>query len=313
MNKVYYNIDYSFIDKNLIKNTYAPRYHIDSKNSWTLSKNKEPNIPCNDSYDEKLSLLKEVFDISNPRFDIKFKEAVFGKGNELNEITVMHSSSLCALLCFYKVSEDNPLTISINGEIIIFDDVYFEVDNSIFGPTERPSSVDVVLISKSQKVILFLESKFSEFINNSNNGFSGKYRNEFIQTLHLDNIYSLDNENLKLIPPEKENHYVDGMKQLLCHYMGLKNFINKQPSSNSIVDEYRNKNYKVYLSEIWFEDNNPTGYNQYTKYYKKVIENIKRYDQTAIILSDSILKYKDVFNVAFVFGRHVRYTLVTTL
>lgn len=82
-------------------------------------------------------------------------QATNGKGQEYNRILTLHSSALIAILCFHNVCE-NP--ISIDDEI--YNQCWFEVRNSVYGSA---SSVDVVLKSESGN-LLFLESKFTEYL-----------------------------------------------------------------------------------------------------------------------------------------------------
>ena len=78
-----------------------------------------------------LQTIKEVFGITNESFDEKFNQAINGAGQEWNELNVFHSSSLLALLCFYNVSEENPLSVEIEGKTCKFTTSEFEVSNII--------------------------------------------------------------------------------------------------------------------------------------------------------------------------------------
>lgn len=103
------------------------------------------------------------FKITNKElFATKFRMACSGSGNEIDKITTMHSSSLLALLSFFNVTEKNKLTIpGLDG--YLFEKSFFEFKNKVI---KSPSNVDVVLLGKNKngkKVILFLESKFTEY------------------------------------------------------------------------------------------------------------------------------------------------------
>ena len=81
-----------------------------SENSFCFEVGMKPSNTT--EYKEHLlKTIKEVFGITNSTFDKKFKQAINGAGQEWNELNVFHSSSLLALLCFYNVSKENPLSV----------------------------------------------------------------------------------------------------------------------------------------------------------------------------------------------------------
>ena len=51
--------------------------------------------------------------------------------NEKAKINKLHSSSLAALMCFYKVSKEQPLNIRINDINFEFTEVKFEHENNL--------------------------------------------------------------------------------------------------------------------------------------------------------------------------------------
>ena len=115
--------------------------------------------------------LREIFGITNDTFGGKFCMAIAGDGQEYRRISTLHSSSLVALLCFYSLSKEHALKMNIDGQEIEFYESLFEQKNSI-GKEGHNSNMDVVLIGfnkQGESVILFLESKFSEYLSH------GKY------------------------------------------------------------------------------------------------------------------------------------------
>ena len=103
-------------------------------------------------------------------FDKKFRMACSGNGGEGMKISTLHSSALCALLFFYNVCNNNPLVIKELPEYEFVDSV-FEFKNKVIG---YPSNIDIVLLgykksNSDEKIILFLESKFSEYITGTTN------------------------------------------------------------------------------------------------------------------------------------------------
>lgn len=189
-------------------------------------------------------LLIKIFGITNPKmFKEKFGMAVSGSGQEGRKIRTLHSSSLCALLHFYNVSDTNPLVISDletnrKKRTIKFTKSLFEIKSPVIN---NPSNMDVVLIGKDtesdEDIVFFLESKFSEYYlyaSNKSGKISRKYLChefseplifKFVRSLTGMKIDRLDNENFKLVS-ETEPFYIDGIKQMISHYTGIRNVLN---------------------------------------------------------------------------------------
>lgn len=189
----------------------------------------------------------------------KFKMACSGTGDELKKITTLHSSSLCALLFFFNVDNKKLIFPSLNK--YEFTESYFEFQNKVIG---YPSNIDVVLLGKNiengNKVILFLESKFSEYITGIGKKSVGKsYFNPDCYSLP---IYESVEKN-KSFDFNKENgfynskKYNEGLKQMISHYYGIRRFM-----EGEFVDDKDNiyKNIKepkaseIILGEILFND-----------------------------------------------------------
>ncbi len=138
-----------------------------SENSFCFEVGMKPSKT--EEYKERLlQTIKDVFGITNSSFDEKFNQAINGAGQEWNELNVFHSSSLLALLCFYNVSNDNPLSVKIEGKTCKFTTSEFEVSNTIgknISGKNYSSHIDVKLTGECEgkSVSLYLESKFSEY------------------------------------------------------------------------------------------------------------------------------------------------------
>ena len=231
--------------------------------------------------------LIKIFDIpetESEQFKQKFKYACSGSGGEGAKITTLHSSSLCAFLFFYKVSPSNPLTFNINNKPITFDEVHFEIKNKV---VSNPSNVDIVLVSHKNKILLYLESKFVEYylstgaINISTAylkpdfSFSKKFYNtENLKQFGFESdfksfkdskgrdVFKLDSQKSK---KTKCKSYVEGIKQMISHYIGLSNFVecgiqevyqDKNDTRNvELKTLYEEQNYSIYLGEILFDFN----------------------------------------------------------
>lgn len=163
-----------------------------------------------------------------------FKQSTGGDGGELAKNNALHSSSLCALLMFYNINEDNKFSIDINGIKHEYDTVYFEIKNKVI---KNPSNMDVVLVNSKRKEILFIECKFSEYLSKSKHKLGEGYLNnpkykEIFDEIEYDNM----------------TVFQYGIKQLVAHYIGINNFI-KGYSSKEIKAFYHDGDFdrsKVY-------------------------------------------------------------------
>ncbi len=218
--------------------------------------------------------LINIFKINNKiQFRKKFFEACSGNGTETVNLIRLHSSALCALLFFYEISKNKPLTLKLNEKSITFNNVFFEYKNKVIN---GPSNIDIVLISEEKKKILFLESKFSEYyLDNKNEKISSAYlKNEIGELIYLDKlkvfktfkIYDKNKKNFILSSDNSdisnEKSYVGGIKQMVSHYIGLMNFIDGNLYSDKEFhrDEFfknnnKYKEFKIYLGEILFDFN----------------------------------------------------------
>ncbi|MCQ2424677.1 MAG: hypothetical protein MJ070_00890 [Lachnospiraceae bacterium] len=106
-------------------------------------------------------IIEDAFKLGKNGIDCKYYDAVVqGEGKEKDKINSLYSSSLQSLLVFCGVSADNPITV----DGIEYTKVMFEYKNKVIG---YPSSVDVVLMSKDEKKVLFIESKLYEIVRDS--------------------------------------------------------------------------------------------------------------------------------------------------
>ena len=292
----------------------APYKNTFSNNSYIFDVNGEEAL-------DKREGLKEIFDICNKKmFDMKFQEACDGSANESTRITTVHSSSLCALLFFYNVTEKNPLILDIDGKNTIFTESIFEFQNTVI-PGRNPSNVDVVLLGKrdGRKVILFLESKFSEYYQGTGTSLNiaKEYLNKEIPGSEIYNSSSC----LKMLGLKKETAlcdsefkiqadetmYLEGIKQMTSHYAGICHFMNGKSNvpecaKQKKVRDYYDSETFVYLGTILFDKyigKLPIGkkhmscLKSYQKYYKILASYINqdRYLPKRFKMLDNILKY----------------------
>ncbi len=228
--------------------------------------NKDPsyelafsNMTLIDFVGDKIAL---SFDINKNKdtFAKKFQMACSGSGGELKNITTLHSSSLCALLFFFNV--DNKKLVIPSLSEYEFTESYFEFKNKVI---RYPSNIDVVLLGKNiktgKKVILFLESKFSEYITGI--GKKKVSQSYFKSGCYSAPIYESIEEKEESFDFNKENgfnnseKYNEGLKQMISHYYGIRRFM-KGEFFDDNEDVYKNiREYgadEIILGEILFDN-----------------------------------------------------------
>lgn len=245
--------------------------------------------------------LKDIFGITNELFEGKYCMAISGDGQEYRRISTLHSSSLVALLCFYSLSKDLPLTAEIDGQNVEFYKSLFEQKNPIDKEGQHNSNMDVVLIGRNdagESVILFLESKFSEYLTH------GKY--DQISFVY-DDIYRAliaDGQpinGLEIKPgkdgwsitamPNRPQQYCQGVKQMISHYLGIQNgFL-----------ESKGKEYDhIYLGEILFKfpedvDKGHAAYDSYVSLYKQLARKLNSINtEPKFKVLETSLSYQEV-------------------
>lgn len=262
-------------------------FYKDKKETSIWFKGKEGLRP--------VDFLKGVFKTNGVMFAKKFNESVSGDGNESEKNYAIKSSSLCALLFFYNVSNDNP--IIYKG--IKYTKVYFEVKNKV---NIRPSNMDVVLVGTKERdddSILFIESKFSEFIGTTKYPLGEAYKKEPFNHMFDNDVFRYDEQEI----------FQQGLKQLITHYIGIRNFINADMNiyKEEMKSLYKGKIgdrvhvYKKYENigflEIVFEMPQEDDYKKYIAETKLVFESLKKEKQKDDIKLDlyGTVTYQDFF------------------
>ena len=249
---------------------------------------KSASFVIEDNYNDRLfDFLVDRFGIVDKAlFRKKFDQAISGDGNEAKKMTSVRSSSLCALLFFYNV-ENKPVTFDIDGQKIKFDKSYFEVKNKVFN---KPSNMDVVLVSERNEHILFLESKFAEYLDNSAIEISNTYLdNKLSKEIYKE---AIDNKLIDKINGKykttKDYQYVGGLKQIISHYVGLQNYKNREDSymrsyysdDDSRLKVYDKAKWNIYFTEIVFKLKDfETQYERYHLGSMKLFEILRKEDK----------------------------------
>lgn len=255
--------------------------------------------------EEITSLLQDTFGIENePLFKTKYKEAISGGGQEWKRITTLHSSSLLALLCFYSVSKERPLSI---GDYI-FNESFFEVKTVV--KDSHKSNMDIVLrgVNKEtgEKTVLFLESKFTEYLtcskknNISIDAYYDKYNELSLFDKPIKNILFGKNDKgifIEAENPKKFPIYCEGIKQLLSHYIGVNNYVTKKSAEHETFKYADNE--KILLGEIVFDFKEPIRkssdkLNNYKQVYSELAKRINEH-QCNIRMLDEVMTYQEIF------------------
>lgn len=246
--------------------------------------------------------------------------SISGTGNEggkdsseTAKIIALHSSSLLSLLFFYNI-ENNGIIIKCNDRKILFNKIFFEYKNKVRS-NGYPSNMDVVLISTENNTILFLESKFTEYLtlekklNNIGKSYldinTSKYvyENKKFICPPLGLKVNINNNKTFNLIATNEPLYINGIKQLIAHNVGIDNFM----SRNFYNDEYKalnevknfyNDKTKVYFGTILYKfisEEFVDIFNTYESQYKALIsifnENNKHKNLEYL---NSILTYQDI-------------------
>jgi hypothetical protein len=245
--------------------------------------------------------LKGIFGITNELFEDKYCMAISGDGQEYRRISTLHSSSLVALLCFYSLSKDHPLTMEIDGKKVEFYKSLFEQKNPIDKEGQHNSNMDVVLVGKNdadESVILFLESKFSEYLTHGKYDQISFVYDEMYRALIADGqpivgleiVPGADTWSISA-PKGKPQQYCQGIKQMISHYLGIQ---------NGFIEDKGKEYDHIYLGEILFKfpecvDRKHKSYDSYVGLYKQLARKLNSINpEPKFKMLESSLTYQDL-------------------
>lgn len=225
------------------------------------------------------------------KFHQAFRVCTEGQGNELKSINNVISSALLPLLTFFRLFGENSgfsLKLKlVDSEPIEFDRCFFEVRNEVI---RIPSCVDIALYSSKDKVLLFLESKLSEYTKLSKDlkikkGYAKLYSDDNFKEILKSGKIEVD--EFKLKPMNGKETYFEGIKQSISHLIGIVQGPSLKRSGVYYPEEYF-KAYQecydsaksIYYSTIIFnpqkigvseEDADYQNYVRYVKLYSDII------------------------------------------
>ena len=250
------------------------------------------SIKCADTNDPKD--LIEIFAVDKTLFKCKFEQAISGDGQEDTRIRTLHSSALLPLLCFYGISEEKPLVLEIYNRKVSFISSKFEVRNKVW--EGHYSNIDVLLSGKDEngkQVKLFLESKFSEYLNwGKYTGISEAVYGDKYEALKstFDKMGLAYNDGTLCSAKGHTLHYAAGIKQMISHFIGLKNEIVNGTYSDA----------DIYLGTILYKfpetvDNKHKKFEDYTTLYGDLAKGLNALTESKFKVIESCFTYKELF------------------
>ena len=238
---------------------------------------------------DELQTLSNIFGLDvTKELERLFKSATNGDGDERSKILTLHSSSLLAFVCFCNVSER---PIKIDG--IEYNEVMFEVKNDVIKASlGKPSNIDVLLMGENRTKLLFLESKFTEYLSGGRANLSPERYMQFYKILS-DNIelpfkasilqitHKPDKQHTEPYPTDeyclnngtRTIGYLGGIKQAFSHLIGIATGpAETQAPGNEIYNSDLLENAKeIKFASIIFNCDQ-TKYDKYSKLYSSVFE-----------------------------------------
>ena len=153
--------------------------------------------------------------------DDRFKKMfVAGDGNELvAKASAVNSSSMLGFNFFHWIDNDAPLMI----DSVEYNKVLFEVKVPVLKGT-KPANMDIVLKSDAGDYI-FIESKFLEYLETDSFKISDTYKSK------PQKYYCYGEDWARFIKEYDHNQngvYWGGIKQEICHMIGLTNWLNRK-------------------------------------------------------------------------------------
>ena len=212
-------------------------------------------------------------------------------------------------MLFFSNVENAPLTIKIDGKDVVFNKSWFEYKTKVI---HAPSNMDIVLVSEDEKTVLFLESKFFEYIRDKSKKpkISNKYldETEFSSGIYRSDVFRDElkltmqtEDNGKFTIKSDEKCYLEGIKQIISHSVGINNRAQgviedkRYPELNTYIDNASN----IYLGSILFDfrttELDSILYN-YENKYKRLATLITNKNQNRFVMLENIIKYSDIVN-----------------
>ena len=270
------------------------QFYEELREARNISKNVIDDKYYLNSYKENIygSMPKDFYDMFWQGSGSELKQ---GRRGEKPKAAALHSSSMLAYNFFHWISKETPLLY----EGVVYDKVVFEEKLRVLRVRNNNANMDIVLISKDKNTVLFLESKFTEHLEML---FSSTYHNP-------KNYFSLGKNWSSVINSfNLTSHYYAGVKQIMCHLIGINNLACNQDSLNRFnKNSWLNKVYKVSLTghenyifkSIVFQPKDPELSRLTESYIKLVrheIPNFTFLNENIKVMPDPIITYGSLWN-----------------
>lgn len=225
-------------------------------------------------------------------------------GNELKDklypakAKAIDSSSMLSYNFFRFIDDEHSVIINK----IRFNKCLFEVKLPTLSTSKASANIDVVLLSEDRKTVLFIESKFLEYLDNKSTRLPKSYKSE--------SSFYQDNEEKKALCELcnhyeiKNGHYNDGIKQNTCHLVGISNISNSSKAKEKFLDineeQFDRKDLEVLtdeartylLMDVLFVPQNNTAVSLFDKYlndlevfYETMPDELKKYIKMPFVMT----------------------------
>ena len=274
--------------------------------------------------EDEFGNLKRIFGIRESARGL-FEAATGGNGNEKQKILTLHSSSLLAFLCFNDIA-NHPITIDgiVYNDGTVYNEVMFEVKNNVINNSPGKSNIDVLLMGENRKKLLFLESKFTEYLSGGKVTLSPHRYEEFYSMLTEKNnfrfsagylpVNSKTDKSQKtqyaLYKGKKTSEYLEGIKQAFSHLLGIATGpAKKQTKGNEDYTSSLLENAdEIKFASIVFNCDNDK-FEKYDDLYESVFENsdvikdtikdVLKKRELKLTIVPHLLQYQEVFQANF--------------
>lgn len=231
-----------------------------------------------------------------------------GSGSELKDTPAkakaIDSSSMLSYNFFRNINKNCTLKI----DHIEYDKVFFEVKLPTLRSSNAPANMDVVLVSKDGKDALFIESKFLEYLEYDSVDLAKSYSKD-------DSSYFTDNKETEALlgmskkyENKKGLRYNYGIKQNICHLIGISNLKKSEKAKKKFAKTYEKQwnNYSAILNaenyqfmNIIFHPSFPEASQEAEKYIKELDNfqkdlpsDIKKYTRSPFVMT-----YRNLFDL----------------
>lgn len=222
-----------------------------------------------------------------------------GSGGELHsKAEAVHSSSMLSYNLFHWIKDGN--TFTFKG--VVYSKVYFEVQMRTLCCRSNPANMDIVLEgtdSNGKRHLLFVESKFTEYLENRKFNLSDSYKKE-------ENWYNKEFDWSYIIEKAEElcpnKCYGEGIKQALTHLFGISGLYGDKKAlvffNKGMLKIEDIENVNIQFANFIFEPDAEVFTEEHEAYmnYKRLYAKFIRVLPEGIV-KPSFLSYSDVWQI----------------